>query len=274
LRTFRGAPDTAKARSDAAGGGEGDEDFRPAPVTRVPVRAGTNRFQWDMRSEPATTFPGIIMWAGSTNGPRVLPGSYSVRLIVDSLPAQTQSFAIRMDPRAPHVTLAELQAQHQLAMQVRNRLSEANEAVITIRGVKTQVDDRVKKASDSKFEHMARLFKDKLGAVEEEIYQVRNQSNQDPLNYPIKLNNKIAALLGAVEGVEGKPTAQSYEVFSELSARLDQQLNWLEQILTRDLAAFNQQWVIPKGLAPIERKVEQPKPVATVMEEPMRQRDW
>jgi hypothetical protein len=202
------------------------------------------------------------MWAASTNGPRVLPASYQVRLTVDNEAAQTQNFAIGPDPRLPHVTLADLQAQHELAMQVRNRLSQANEAVITIRGVKTQVDDRVKQASDPKFEHAARLFKDKLGAVEEEIYQVRNRSNQDPLNYPIKLNNKIGALMGAVEGVEGRPTAQSYEVFNELSARLDQQLNWLEQILTRDLPAFNQQWIVPKGLVPIERKAPEPTPIA------------
>ena len=263
IRTFTGTPDTTRARAGAAADDDDDDGPRPAQAPRPSVRAGNNRFQWDMRSEPATTFPGIILWAGSTNGPRVLPGNYSVRLTVDNQAAQTQSFAIRMDPRAPHVTLADLQAQHELAMQVRNRLSQANEAVITIRGVKTQVDDRVKAAADPKFEHAARLFKDKLGAVEEEIYQVRNRSNQDPLNYPIKLNNKIAALMGAVEGVEGRPTAQSQEVFSELSARLDQQLNWLEQILTRDLSAFNQQWIMPKGLKPIERKVEAPKPIAS-----------
>ena len=261
LRTFTGTPDTARARAGV--GGDDDDDFpRGNPNPRVPVRAGTNRFQWDMRSQPATTFPGLIMWAASINGPRVLPGNYQVRLTVDERSAQTQTFAIRMDPRLPHVTLADLQAQHELAMQVRNRLSQANEAVIAIRSVKEQVDDRVKKANDAKFEHAARLFKDKLSAVEEEIYQVRNQSNQDPLNYPIKLNNKIGALMGAVEGVEGRPTAQVHEVFSELSARLDQQLTWLEQILTRDLPAFNQQWVTPKGLPPIERRAPEAKPVA------------
>ena len=92
---------------------------------------------------------------------------------------------------------------------------------------------------------------------------MRNQSNQDPLNYPIKLNNKIGALMGAVEGVAGRPTAQSYEVFNELSARLDQQLNWLEQILSRDLPAFNEEWVKRLGLPPIERKVPEAKPIAS-----------
>jgi photosystem II stability/assembly factor-like uncharacterized protein len=262
IRTFRG--DTTRARPSGGGGGGDDDDGPPGPpqAARPSVRAGSNRFQWDMRGEPATTFPGLIMWAANTNGPRVLPGNYRVRMTVDNAQPVTQSFRITADPRKPHVTLADLQAQHTLAMQVRDRLSQANEAVITIRGVKSQVDDRVKKANDPKFEHAARLFKDKLSKVEEEIYQVRLQSNQDPLNYPIKLNNKIGALMGAVEGVEGRPTAQSYEVFRELAARLNQQLNWLEQVLTRDLPAFNEQWIKQFNLPPIERKVTEAKPIA------------
>ena len=263
VRTFKGAPDTTSTRTPGAGSDDDDDFPRGNPNPKVPVRAGTNRFQWDMRSQPASTFPGLIMWAANTNGPRVLPGNYQVRLTADNQRAQTQSFAIRPDPRLPNVTMADLQAQHELATRVRDRLSQANDAVIAIRDVKQQVDDRVKKASDAKFEHAARLFKDKLSAVEEEIYQVRNQSNQDPLNYPIKLNNKIAALMRAVEGVDGRPTAQSQEVFNELSARLDQQLSWLEQVMTRDLPAFNQQWVVPKGLPPIERKAAAVKPVAS-----------
>jgi hypothetical protein len=202
------------------------------------------------------------MWAASTNGPRVLPGDYQVRMTVNNQASQTQKFTIRADPRAPHVTLADLQAQFELAMQVRARLSQANEAVIAIRDVKAQVDDRVKKANDPKFEHGARMFKDKLSKVEEELYQVRNQSNQDPLNYPIKLNNKIGALMGAVEGVEGRPTAQTLEVFNELAARLDQQLNWLEQIFAQDLQQFNENFIKWKNLEPIERRKPEAKPIA------------
>jgi hypothetical protein len=137
---------------------------------------------------------------------------------------------------------------------VRNKLHEANEAILMIRGVKAQIDERVKTANDPKFADFAGQLKEKLSKVEAEIYQVRNQSNQDPLNYPIKLNNKIAALLGVVEAVEGRPTAQSYEIFAELSARLDQQLAWLKDVLERDLVTFNQRWVQPRGLPVIERK--------------------
>jgi hypothetical protein len=123
-----------------------------------------------------------------------------------------------------------------------------------IRGVKSQIDERVKQANDGKFGDVSAQLKDKLSKVEEEIYQVRLQSNQDPLNYPIKLNNKIAALLNAVEGSEGMPTAQSNEVFTELSARLDQQLAWLKDILDRDVTAYNARWVQPRGLSAVELK--------------------
>jgi photosystem II stability/assembly factor-like uncharacterized protein len=262
IRTFRGTADTTRARAAGAVTAGDEEEGPRQPPARVGINAGSNRFQWDMRTESATSFPGLIMWAASTNGPRVLPGTYQVRLTVNNETPQTQSFAIRSDPRTPHVSLADLQAQYELAVQVRDRLSQANEAVIAIRDVKAQVDDRVKKANDPKFEHGARMLKEKLSKVEEELYQVRNQSNQDPLNYPIKLNNKIGALMGAVEGVEGRPTAQTYEVFNELVARLEQQLNWLEEIFNKDLPEFNRNFIEWKKLEPIERKRREAKPVA------------
>jgi len=241
IRSFSSAPPADEA---AAGGDDEDEEGpRRAPSPRLGTRAGTNRFSWDMRYPGPTTFPGMILWAAGSNGPRALPGDYTVRLRVDNLPEMTQSFTLKMDPRAPHVTMADLQAQFDLAMQVRDRTSAANQGVIDIREIKKQVDDRTSKANDRRFTDLGNQLKQKLSAVEEELYQVRLQSNQDPLNYPIKLNNKLAALLGAVEGVDGKPTAQSYEVFNELSARLDAQLKLLQQVYDRELTRFNEQAV-------------------------------
>jgi len=86
----------------------------------------------------------------------------------------------------------------------------------------------------------------KLTAVEGEIYQYRNQSSQDPLNYPIKLNNKLAALQGVVEAGDGKPTDQSYAVFKELSGRLDVQLAKLDTIVKTDVPALNKEFAKKK----------------------------
>jgi hypothetical protein len=89
-----------------------------------------------------------------------------------------------------------------------------------------------------------------LTAIEGEIYQYRNRSSQDPLNYPIKLNNKLAALQGVVEGGDGKPTVQSYAVFKELSSRLDAELARLDAVLRADLPPFNKE-IATKKLAPV-----------------------
>ncbi|HEX6560356.1 MAG TPA: hypothetical protein VF021_12860, partial [Longimicrobiales bacterium] len=253
VRKYTSTADTTKTPTPGADE-EDEESFSRSRAPRAPLKAGTNRFTWDFRSEPAARFPGLIMWSGGTNGPRVLPGTYAVRITADSLAPVTQAFRVLPDPRVRNVTAADLQAQFALAMQVRDKLNAANEAVLMIRGVKAQIDDRVKKANNPKFADAAAQLKEKLSKVEQEIYQVQNQSSQDPLNYPIKLNDKIAGLMGAVENVRGRPTAQTYEVFNALSARLDQQLTWLNGILDQDLASFNTRWVQPQGLAPIEKK--------------------
>ncbi|MGH7504283.1 MAG: glycosyl hydrolase, partial [Longimicrobiales bacterium] len=215
-----------------------DDDDERGERDRVLTDAGTNRTSWDMRVEGPVTFPDMIMWSADTDGPTVLPGMYTVRLQVDDEPAQTQAFEVGMDPRMVDVTMEDLKRQFDLAIQVRDRTSQANQAVIDIREVKTAIDDRLSK--DASLGPQAQALKEKLSAVEGEIYQVRNQSSQDPLNYPIKLNNKLAALQGAVEGVHGAPTEQTYVVFQELSQRLDAQLVELNQVITEDLTTFNE----------------------------------
>jgi hypothetical protein len=93
--------------------------------------------------------------------------------------------------------------------------------------MKWQLADRAKRMTGDRaaaFSAVATSLSDRLSAIEAEIYQVKNQSGQDPLNYPIRLNNKIAALSGVVGGTDAKPTAQSYVVFNDLSSQLDRQL--------------------------------------------------
>jgi hypothetical protein len=94
-------------------------------------------------------------------------------------------------------------------------------------------------ARERKSQAQTALLGDKLTSVEGEIYQYRNRSSQDPLNYPIRLNNKLAALQGSVEGGDAKPTDQSYAVFKDLSARLDKELARLEAVVQAEVPAFN-----------------------------------
>jgi photosystem II stability/assembly factor-like uncharacterized protein len=227
----RGGADEAE---EEGGGGRG----RGGPPARVSARQGMNRFTWNMRYPDARTFPGIILWAASTSGPMAPPGMYQVKLTAHGV-TKTQEFEIRRNAAVKTVTDADLVEQFKLAKAINDRVSAANEAVIRIRRIKDQIAERTGKTSDASLKQAGTTLADKLTEVEGEIYQHRNRSNQDPLNYPIRLNNKLAALQGVVEGGDYKPTAQSYTVFKNLSGRLDTQLARLETLVGSDLAAFN-----------------------------------
>ena len=211
--------------------------------------AGSHRFRWNLRYPGYTDFEGRIFWAAGNFGPMALPGRYTVRLTADG-ESQTQDFEIKLDPRLEAVTIAQLRRRFELAMQIRDRVSEANEAVIEIRRIKGDVDDRLEKTDDGAIERQGEVVKTKLGAVESEIYQVKNRSGQDPLNFPIKLNNKLAALIGVVERGESEPTEQSVAVFEDLSQQLQTELIRMNTIIQQDLRRLNDM-LREAGLDPI-----------------------
>jgi len=235
-------------RPEAAGE---DSDFGPPQPRLRLTNAGLTKFTWDLRYPGATVFPGMILWsANAAQGPVAVPGNYQVRLTVGDH-VETQPLVVKIDPRLSSVSEKDLQEQFQLALKIRDKTSEANQAVIDIREIKKQLKDRVAKSVDRSLAPAADALTKKLSAVEEEIYQVRNQSNQDPLNFPIKLNNRIGALRRSVETGDARPTNASYQVFKELSAELDAQLARLGTIRAADLAEFNKTLVFWK-LEPIK----------------------
>jgi len=227
-----------KPEGEAGAPSEEESFFRGGPPARVGLKAGMNRFTWDMRYPPATEFPNLIMWAASVRGPIAPPAQYSVR-VTSGAATQTQPFQIVKHPLGS-ATEADMVEQFTLARQINQRVSEANQAVIRIRSVKDQIADRTGKTRDRRIAQAGAALTTKLTEIEGEIYQHRNRSSQDPLNFPIKLNNKLAALQGIVESGDGKPTAQSHEVFKELSGRLDKELSRLDAALRTDLEALNQ----------------------------------
>jgi photosystem II stability/assembly factor-like uncharacterized protein len=229
------------------------EDFFRPRDPKPPVAAGMHRLNWDLRYKGATDFPGLIMWAASTRGPAAPPGSYQVRVTADGR-TETQPFAIRREPHIlADVTDADLQKQFDLAMQVSRKTTQANEAVLLVRGIRPQIENREQEL-DSKTGPTAKALdklKNDLTAVETTLYQVNNQSSEDPLNFPIKLNNKVAAIQGVVESADAAPTEQSTEVFQMLAGRVDQELTKLDTSVKIELPKINQM-LQRQHLAPIK----------------------
>ena len=221
----------AAESSDEGGGGRGGAG------PPVPRKAGINHFQWDLRYTGAKTFTGMIFWGAQTTGPMAVPASYQVRLTANGK-TMTEKLDVQKDPRIDSVTIADLTEQFKLSMQVRDMTTQANEIVIVIRELKRQMDDRLKKSQDPAIKTALDGLRTKLTSVEEDVYQVRNRSNQDPLNFPIKLNNKIAALGSSIERGDGKPTAGSYEVFKVLTEQFKVQKARLDAALA-GLPALN-----------------------------------
>jgi hypothetical protein len=218
----------------AAQGGPGGGAGGPRPANA----AGHNAFTWDMRYPDASTFQGMILWAGNTRGPIAPAGTYTVRMTVGTGTPLTQQFALMNDPRTT-ATAADLVAQFEFLIKVRDKTSEANDAVKMIRNVKTQLDDRATKAP--RLKRQADALSAALAAVEAEVYQVKNQSNQDPLNFPVKLNNKLAALNGVAASGPYRPTDQTEAVFAELVQLLKVQTDRMQKLFAEDLERFNRE---------------------------------
>lgn len=200
---------------------------------------GINTFTWDLRYPGATTFDGMIIWsARPARGPKAPLGTYKVKMKTGAF-EKTYEFEIEMNPNLEGITKSDLDEQFELANKIMNKTSAANEAVIKIREIKSIIEENKPKFTAKEFNKTITPFIEALKVVEEDLYQVKNQSSQDPLNFPIKLNNRLASLRRSVESGEAKPTDGAYKVFNELSNELEVQLNKLQSILDQNKSEVN-----------------------------------
>lgn len=213
----------------------------------MPTTAGgLNTFSWNLRYPGATVFEGMILWgANAKSGPKAPIGKYQVKFSTGQY-SQTYSFNIKIDPNLKGITESDLNETFDLAMKIRDRESDANEAVIQIRKIKKQIDEGLKSNNDPALAASAKKLSQKLTAIEEDLYQTKNRSGQDPLNFPIKLGNRISAVRRSLETGDAKPTAGVYKVFAELSKELDVQMVKLKNVLNGELPTLNQKLNIQK----------------------------
>jgi photosystem II stability/assembly factor-like uncharacterized protein len=256
-------PDTAKADSSAAA--RPASNRRRGGVTYLPVGAGMQRLAFDGRAEGISSFPGMILWGAGTAGPALPPGRYTARLTLD---ARTLSapLVVKRNPWLTDVTDADLQAQYAFGRRVRDKATEANNAVIAIRRVKAQLDDRYKRAAnDSALRTAGERLRTNASTVEERVYQVKNQSGQDPLNFPIRVNNRLANLLAMSERGDGRPTTNMPEIFGILTTELKTHTDRLADVWRTDLAAVNRELARVK-LPPLDPNCANPAGCAAALQ--------
>jgi len=208
---------------------------------KIEPKAGMNKFVWNHRYADAEDFPGMILW-GSLTGPQAVPGSYTAKVKVGSN-EESVAFEVKPDPRTS-ASPSDFEAQFKFLLGVRDKLTEAHESIKTIRDVRDQlttISKRVKGLPGAgDIEKEVKEIDKKLTAVEEALYQTKAKSPQDVLNFPIRLNNKLASLAGGVGMGDNRPTDQSEQVRKDLVEQTDAELSKFHDIMKNDLPKFNE----------------------------------
>jgi lipopolysaccharide biosynthesis regulator YciM len=183
----------------------------------------------------------MILWWANLDGAKAVPGSYQVHLNSQG-ETLTQSFKIIPDPRA-EASASEMQQQYDFISDVNGTVDRAHQSIKKIRGVNTQLDAFINqyKGNEATADLVARAeeMKEGFGEIEKALYQTQNRSGQDPLNFPIRLTNKLAHLNSLVSLDDFPPTAQDVAVKNELSSEINKQLNAFDKMVDEEISSFN-----------------------------------
>jgi hypothetical protein len=208
---------------------------------KLEVKKGMNQFVWDMAYDGAEELDGMILWWASLDGPQAIPGSYKVSLKINDQ-VLTQSFTIVADKRAES-TLAEMQKQFDFIKDINKTIDKAHKSIKKIRNVSNQLsafetqykgNEEVKDLLDK-----SKILKEEFTKIEEALYQTKNRSNQDPLNFPIRLTNKLGHLNALVGMGDFAPTEQDIAVKDELTQKINEQLDAFNKLVSDEISAFN-----------------------------------
>jgi len=198
-----------------------------------------NSFVWNMRYDDAKGFDGLIMWAASLRGPKAAPGEYSVKLNVDKESIET-NFTILKDPRSMSSN-NDLKEQFDFLISIRDKINTIHKSIEEIRSTRNQLNNLKDKLNENHTEinGMIDEINTKISKIEKNLYQTKNRSGQDPLNFPIRLNNKLAHLTSVASVGNYKPTDQMYNVRDELLILIDKELESWKSIKSTDLERLN-----------------------------------
>ncbi|WP_298246845.1 glycosyl hydrolase [uncultured Christiangramia sp.] len=215
-----------------------------AEKNKLEVSKGANQHVWDMRGEGAERLDGMILWWASTDAPQAVPGNYKVVLEVDD-EVMKQDFEILADANA-ETDLAGMQKQYDFISSVNKTVDKAHQSIKKMRKVDAQLQDFQKQYKNNEqvkpLLEKAKTLSEELSQIENALYQTRNRSNQDPLNFPIKLTNKLAHLNSLVGMDDFPPTQQDIAVKDQLTASINEELNKFDQLLKEEVKAFNKEF--------------------------------
>lgn len=209
------------------------------------VNKGSNKFVWDTKHDGAKVLDGMIFWSASFSGAKSVPGKYMVTLSKNGI-KKSKPFKILIDPRA-EVSEEDIQKQLNFVNTVNEVVDKAHKAIQKIREINSKLKEFESVFKDSTTEKdlisRSKQIRNKLSKIEKMLYQTQNKSNQDPLNFPIRLTNKLGHLNRLVTLYDFPPTDQDEAVRLELTKRVDKQLEIFDTLIKNDVKKFNQEFL-------------------------------
>lgn len=207
------------------------------------LKEGANLFNWNMRYQDAEKIDGMILWWASLNGPTALPGTYKIALTKNNNLVEEHIFEILKDPRSTS-SLEDTKQQFEFTLSVQNKINEIHLSLKQVTNVRDQIN-HLKSVVDKDKKHQTIIDKikkmeEEITVIENELYQTRSKSSQDPLNFPIKLNNKLGHLNALNSLGDFKPTKQMLDFKAEIFQLIDVQLNKMKHVFEDDIQDLNQ----------------------------------
>ena len=207
-------------------------------IKSLKVKSGGNRLIWDMRYPGFTSFDGMVLYSSPNVGPKAIPGNYKVKMYYND-DIVNQDFTIVKDPRISN-TLDDYEEQFNFLIDVRNQVSRANQAIIDIREGRENLNFIKKQVNkNDQLLDLINEFDQKITVIENNIHMTKNRSRQDPLNYGIRINNRLAFLMADSQRGDYPPTDQSKGFFKEIKKELDTELINLNKLLLEYTETIN-----------------------------------
>jgi ElaB/YqjD/DUF883 family membrane-anchored ribosome-binding protein len=207
---------------------------------KLEVRNGLNQFAWNLQYPASEPAEGMVLWNGVPGAITAPPGTYYARVVVGTDSAEV-AFEVKADPNYT-ISQADYEAQFNLLLQIQQKFNEVQKAIKDIRSLRNQVKEFVERQGKyvpKEITELAQSITGTLTSIEEALYQTKARSSQDVLNYPIRLNDKLSGLFDVVNSGVNAPTRQSYEVFADLRAQADAQLERFRKLTADDIPRLN-----------------------------------
>jgi photosystem II stability/assembly factor-like uncharacterized protein len=226
---------------------------------------GVNRLAWDLRYQsplPGTQSaqgPGGGGFFGTARGPRVLPGEYLVKLIVDGK-EKTGTVIVEEDPR---IRISPADADERLkTMLAINKLQksgdQAQRVLESLRSQLSSLHDNLKKQSNAPEAVIAAvsgLMQEVSGLRNQLSPQPRGPNQQEAAGPPdpamtAAVMTRLNRLFGELDSYTESPSVRQKESLQKYAALLNAHIERVNKIITQSVPNLNKQ-ITENGATPI-----------------------